>query len=451
MQITGIIRIFFKGNTRSVKAKKNIVGAMFLKGCSILVSFILVPMTLGYLNKFEYGIWLTLSSVLMWINYFDVGLGNGLRNKLAEALALGDIKLARIYVSTTFFLLTVVMLVIYLFFLVSLIWVDWHTILNVPENFDNHNLNSLVAIVFMLFCVSFILKCIGNVYLATQLPVVNDLLMLAGNVISLLIIYILTKTTQGDLSKVAITYSVAPVLVYLLAYPITFYLKYPYLRPAISSIKIKYTKNLIGLGVQFFIIQISCLIVFSTSNILISHLFGPEQVTPYNIAYKYFMVITMIFGIIITPIWSAITDAYTKNDYTWIKQIIRKNQYIWLGLFILTIVMVAISKFVYRFWVGNEIEVPISLSLTMGIYVTISNWNNIYAYFVNGVGKIKLQLYISIFTTILYIPLAIGLSHLWGIDGIIGAMCIVLLLSGIVLPKQYLSIINRKAKGIWGG
>jgi len=442
------IKFFFEGDSRSVRAKKNIIGSIALKGCSILISFLLVPLTLGYLNAFEYGVWLTLSSVLMWINYFDVGLGNGLRNKLAESLALEDKCMARVYVSTTFFLLTIIILIIYILFILAQFWLDWPRILNISSE-TIPNLNSLVSIVFLFFCLSFILKFIGNIYLATQLPVINDLLITAGNIISLIIIFILTKTTEGNLAKVAITYSVAPILVYVIAYPVTFYVKYPFLKPAFSFIKLRYIKDLAGLGVQFFVIQIACLVIFSTSNILISNLLGPEQVTPYNIAYKYFMIITMAFGIIISPIWSAITDAYVRNEFDWIRLAVRKMQYIWFVLFILTILMVVLSKFIYKVWVGEEIQIPYSLSILMGLYVTITNWNNIYAYFVNGVGKIRLQLYVAIITSILFIPLAIYLSKLYDINGIVIAMCVILFLSGSFYPFQYYKIINNKARGIW--
>ena len=46
---------------------------MIFKGGTILISLILVPMTLSYLNPYEYGIWLTLSSTLAWIYTFDIG------------------------------------------------------------------------------------------------------------------------------------------------------------------------------------------------------------------------------------------------------------------------------------------------------------------------------------------------------------------------------------------
>ena len=77
---------------RSYEIQKNIVLSFLFKGISIIVSLVIVPLTLNYLNPTEYGVWLTLSSIMTWINLFDIGLGNGLRNKLTEALTLGDIK-----------------------------------------------------------------------------------------------------------------------------------------------------------------------------------------------------------------------------------------------------------------------------------------------------------------------------------------------------------------------
>jgi len=435
-------------DSRTKNIKINILISIFIKGFSILISLVLVPLTLGYLNSYEYGVWLTLSSVLMWINYFDIGLGNGLRNRLAEALAVGNNKLGQIYVSTTFFILTIVMIVIYLTFFSLQYWINWSKVLNVSPDIVG-NLNTLIIFVFAFFCLTFVLKFIGNVYLANQLPMVNDLLQLLGSVLSLIIIYILKLYTKGDLAKVAITYSVAPVLVYLLAYPITFYSKYKLLRPVFSAIKIKYAKDLMGLGLQFFIIQISCLIIFTTSNILISQLFGPEQVTPYNIAFKYFSIITMLFNILITPMWSAITDAYVNNDLNWIKKTIQKMTKLWFILFIATIVMILVSNYIYKFWVGKNIIVSISLSILTGLYVTISNWNNIFAYCLNGIGKVRLQLYTAIVSGVLYIPFAIILGKYWGISGIMAAMCLVLLTSAIFLPIQYKKIVQKKANGIW--
>lgn len=72
----------------SQTVKRNIIMSIGIKTVGVFVSLFIVPITLGYLSEEEYGIWLTLSSMLAWIVFFDIGLTNGLRNKLTEALAV---------------------------------------------------------------------------------------------------------------------------------------------------------------------------------------------------------------------------------------------------------------------------------------------------------------------------------------------------------------------------
>ena len=68
-------------NVRTASVKKNILASILIKGISIFVSLLIVPITLGYVNSTLYGIWLTISSVMLWLNFFDVGLTLGLKNR----------------------------------------------------------------------------------------------------------------------------------------------------------------------------------------------------------------------------------------------------------------------------------------------------------------------------------------------------------------------------------
>src|ERR1035437_4770240 len=92
------IDFFSKGHPRSLLAKKNIIASFIIKGVSIAISIVLVPLTINYINTSRYGIWLTLSSIVVWLSFFDIGFGYGLRNKFAVALAENKEELARIYV-----------------------------------------------------------------------------------------------------------------------------------------------------------------------------------------------------------------------------------------------------------------------------------------------------------------------------------------------------------------
>ncbi|MBP8777352.1 MAG: oligosaccharide flippase family protein [Bacteroidaceae bacterium] len=446
--MTFSIRSFFQGNERTVKAKKNILFSMGIKGLSILTTFVLVPLTLGYLNETQYGIWLTMSSFLIWINFFDVGLGNGLRNRLTEALAKKDYELGRIYVSTTVFLLTVVVCAFYLILLAASPWINWYSILNATHA-QVEGLGALILIVFSLFGANFVFKFINMVFVAQQMPVFNNLFLLASDLLSLCVIYGLTIYTKGDLTKVALVYSAAPIVVYLLAYPYAFCYKYKELAPRLSAIQLSYTKDLMGLGLQFFVIQIACMITFSTTNILITQLLGPEQVTPYNIAYKLFNGVAMIFFIILTPMWSAVTDAYTKGDLGWIKNAIRHMIKLWGVTSMLMGIVLMASPFIYSFWIQDKTHITFSVSLMTGIYMCMLNWNNLFSYVINGVGKIRLQLYLSVITSLLFIPIALYLGKHYGIEGILGAMCLSLAPMCVLLPVQYHKIINKKNKGVW--
>jgi len=189
---------FFKGDKRSVLAKKNVLASFAIKGFDTLIYLLLVPLTLGYLNPYEYGIWLTLSSILSWFNSFDIGLGSGLRNKLGEAMASNEREKGRAYVSTTFYMLILLVSVLFVVFFVIINYIDWYSVLNVNRNMVG-NLYDVVVVSFLFFCISFVFKFVGSVYQALQLPAVNNLMVLAAHLFSLIVIWILKHCIPGSL------------------------------------------------------------------------------------------------------------------------------------------------------------------------------------------------------------------------------------------------------------
>jgi len=439
---------FFTGDIRSIKAKKNILWSFLVKGASIIISLLLVPLTLNYLSTYEYGVWLTLSSILTWVNYMDIGLANGLRNKLAETFANGNKNLSQIYVSTTFFLLSLIVTFAFLFFWILQPLINWAIILNVDPN-TVKNLDTVILVAFAFFCLSLVFKLTGIILIADQRPATNDLITLVGSAISLIIIYILTRTTQGSLYNVILTFTAVPALILILSYPIIFATKYGYLKPKIKAIKLKYTKDLMGLGIQFFIMQIASIIIFSSSNIVIAHVLGPEQVTPYNIVFKYFSFVTLMFNIVITPMWSATTEAYTKGDFDWIKKGVNTILKIWLLSVAGILIMTMCSQFVYNIWIGSKVKIPFTLTLLMGIYSIILLWSVSFSTFLYGIGKLRLQLLNIVFVAIAFIPLAVWLSKEMGIYGIVVALCLTNLTGAILNPIQFRKILAKKAFGIW--
>jgi O-antigen/teichoic acid export membrane protein len=441
-------KFLFEGHDRSLKAKRNIIISFFIRGCSIFISLLLVPMTINYINPTRYGIWLTLSSVIGWFSFFDIGFGNGLRNRFAEAKAKGEKELARTYVSTTYAILSIIIGIVLMLFIFINPFLNWAKILNTPSEMAGE-LGILALIVFVFFCIQFVLQLINTVLTADQKPALASFFSLLGSIFSLLVIFILTKTTKGSLLYLGMALSFTPVIV-VVASSLWFYKRdYKEFSPSFKYVKFSYAKDLMNLGIKFFFIQIAAIILFQTSNIIIAQLFGPAEVTPYNIAFKYFGIITMMFSIIIVPFWSAFTEAYAKNDIIWIKNIMLKLFKSWGFIIIGAGVMLIFANIFYRLWIGTSVKIPLILSTFMAIYVIINSLNSIFSQFLNGVGKIKLQLYFSILNSFLNIPLAIFLAKKIGIVGIISSTSILGLIVAGVSFLQYKKIINKRDSGIW--
>lgn len=443
------ISIFLtKGHPRSLIAKKNIIASFAIKATSIAISLILVPLTINYVSAAHYGIWLTLSSIVVWLSFFDIGFGNGLRNKFAEALAEKKVDLARIYVSTTYAILSIIIGIVLIVFIILNSYINWSKVLNAPPEMGRE-LSILALIVFVFFCLRFIFQLISTVLIANQESAKATSLDLMASIVSLFLIYILTKNTDGNLIYLGIILSTTPVIILLISSLWLYKSEYKNFAPSFKYVKFIHAKDLMSLGIKFFIIQIGALVLFNTDNIIIIHLLGPEEVTVFNVTFKLFSIITMIFNIIATPMWSAYTDAYTKNDFDWIRSTISSMKKIWLMLIILTILILISSPIIFKLWLGDNIQIPFALSIAMSSYVIVSIWQTIHVFLLNGIGKIKLQLYLVILSSLVNIPLAFLLGREIGLVGIILTSTILFTVMGIVFSIQTQKILNNKATKLW--
>ena len=316
-------RLISSDNQRSKLVKINILSGIGVRGMSILASLLLVPLTISYISSELYGIWLTLSSVIHWIGFFDIGFGNGLRNKLSESIALSKFKKGKIYVSTTYVVMICVFTTIGFLSFVGASFINWSSLLNVSQQY-NPILVEVAQIMLVAFSLQMVLKLIQNVIQAYQLNSLASLLDALGNILSLIFIYVLTLTMASDLTYIALSFSLAPVIVLIIASGLLYSGKFKQVAPNFKYVRITFAKDIFNLGGEFFIIQIASLVLYQMINILISRICGPEQVTNYNVAYKYLSVALMIINIIMATLWSAFTDAYVKNDITWMNNIYRR-------------------------------------------------------------------------------------------------------------------------------
>jgi len=436
------------GHERTQKIKRNIIYSFLIKGASVLIGFLLIPLTIHYINASQYGIWLTISSLVAWMNTFDIGLSNGLRNKIAHSLALDEKENIAKYISTTYVILFLISLLTFIVFFGIGSLFNWNDLLNIQHSID-YNVWPIVIIALGSFCIQFFLQPINSVLIAMHQPFKSSLILLFGQALTFVLTFLLTIFTKGNLMTLVVVVAGSPVFVFLLANILLYSTSLKDFSPKFKFVDFKSARSLLNVGGAFFFIQIGALILYQTDNIVITRTLAPEEVTVFNVAYKYFSILTISFSIIITPYWSAFTDAYAKNDMAWIKMSVNKMRRFCLYVSILAVILYFFADIFYSLWVGKAVVVPKSLSFAIAIYVIVQTWQVIHAYVLNGVGKLRMQLILIVSTGIINIPLSVLLIKHLGISGTVVANIIVIVIMDVFFTYQYKLIIQQRAKGIW--
>ena len=428
---------------RNKNLMQNITFSFVYKFIGVGLNLLLIPILINYLNTVQYGIWLTLLSIISWVSFTDIGLGNGLRNRLTEAYSQKKYKDAKEYIATTYAFLSVILVAIYIILMVVIPNLNWQRIFNTNE-VSNTKLIQLCIIVTTFFLGNFVLSLYNQLFYAVQKSSYTGLGQMLINSVSLVNLLLLKMFIGSNIIFVSISYGLSLIVPSLLLTYI-FFKSYKLLKPSIKDIKFDKAKDLLSLGIKFFIIQIAVVIYFGTNNFIITQIKGPAEVGVYDTAFKLFNTVIMLFGILLTPLWSAFTEAYSRGDIDWIRKIIKKLNLLLIPEAVCLLLMVLFSKTIFKMWIGNRLSIPMELIVLNAIYVIIYSWSNIYVYLMNGLNRLNIQLYISIFTCIINIPLCFyfGKTLNMGSSGIMVAQIITALPGAIILPLYSIKLLKN--------
>ena len=185
----------------------NVLGSFLVRGFGFLVSFALFPL---YLNYFDdntvLGCWFTMCSVLSWIQVFDLGIGNGLRNHLTADLSLKNYESARQYISSSYILMGgVTVFISFLAFIISR-YIDWNSVFNISEqSISPESLRKGVVIALCGVLCFFFLKLIISILYALQKSALPNFLNLLSTVLLLIFLWVYDPT--GDVERDFVTIS----------------------------------------------------------------------------------------------------------------------------------------------------------------------------------------------------------------------------------------------------
>ena len=310
---------------RTLVVKKNLIQSAILKIVSLLSEFYLISLVLTYIGSLKFGIILIMFSFLNWFVILDFGVGNSLRNKIAENFAKKKNLHIRKLISTGYAIFIIISIIFLIFFLSINPFLSWTRILSTKEILDSE-IYFIPLIFFIGFAISFVIKMLNPILLAFQKSALRDMPEVFGKIsVLFLILILIRKNIDPSITIVSLIYVFVPILVTLLFSIYVFFYKLKIYKPSIALVDFTIPKKIFKNSLNFFILQISMIIMMSTDHIIITQLYGPEKVTTYHIAGKYYSLLLVFFMMITTPMWSSYTDAFLKKDFTWIKKVIKSQ------------------------------------------------------------------------------------------------------------------------------
>lgn len=412
-----------------------IKSSVVYKAVAMVASFLVVPPMLQHLGAEIFGVWSTLLAVMSWVVFFDFGIGNGLKNKVAEALATGDRKEAAAYIATGYGLIGLVAIGLWLLSMAATLVLPWQRVFN-SVAVDESTLRTTAQISVTFLLLNFWLGMVSSLLGAVQKSGVVALGQMFSSCLTLLMVLLVVRYTEASMTYFALTFGLSLALSNA-GLIFWFFRRYGDLCLA-PTIQILHVSPLLSFGVQFFVIQIAVLVIFTTDKILIAQWVGPEYVTQYDLVFKIFSVVIFAHGVVSNPLWSAYTDAYKRQDFIWIRKMIRNQHLVFISTTIALVVLASMVQWIVTLWVGPGVEVLGSLIVTLCIYSIVSVWNGMYAMITNGIGEIRVQMYTSMIAMVLNVPLAWVLLNIFdfGVNAVVLSNVICLLFGAVALPVQ---------------
>ncbi|GAB3317378.1 O-antigen export protein [Larkinella ripae] len=435
------------GDALTLTVRKNVLYALLIKAASIALNLALVPLTLSMLTKELYGVWLTLSSIVTWFTFIDFGLGNGLRNKLTELLARGEKEEARRSVGSLYTATILISLSFGILYSCVHPFIDWGALLKVPEP-NKAEISLLAYVLFATFGLQLVLRNITFILLAVHKSALQSLFPTLSGLITFLLLVAFRPYVTGSILQVGLLL-LLPQLLVLAGFHVYFFGgELRFLRPRWQANAWASLRSFGGLGLSFFIVQLAYVAVYTSANLMITRLLGPAYVTEYDIAFRYFGLLPMVFSIIQVPLWSAFGQAYHTNDAVWIRKTLARTKQFWLLITVGQLGLVLVADWLIPLWVGRSFVLPSPLMGGMVLYYGIYTFGSIHVNLLNGVGQVRLQVIAASASALLIVPMTYVMVE-WlqlGLPGVLIAIMICSFYSVLIAPFEARALLNRMSR-----
>lgn len=397
----------------------NIAFGLAGRAANALLVLAMVPILVRMLGAHRYGIYVTITAVVGWLQTGALGIGKGVVNSLVAAHAAGDEVEARRYLWSFWAGLAGLTAAAGLLAAGVFPFVPWTSVFPPGSSVGGEEIVRTVAIAIAFTLLALGLAPLGYVFSAYQEERKGTAWAVARAALTLG-----TLSTALALSPTMPAAALAVGLATVVAHGAgTLWLVLrdkPFLRPRRGDVRLGHLVRASGASAVFLAIDLAAILAYQTDKLIVLQVAGAEPVAEFELAGVGFLLAQSVFGVVVNPLWPAFGEALRRGDLPWARAALsRLVRWSVAGMTAVVVLGVAIGPPAIRLWAGDPAVVPgRPLLLLLGLYFLLRTYTECHTVVLFGLDRQREMLPAIVANGILAVGLGILLGRAWGVVGV---------------------------------
>jgi len=403
-EITVAVKIGGHRDLRERRARKTALIGIAARVVNYGIRFVSIPLSLNLLGRAQYGLWLTIGSVLIWLGLSELGISTGLVNTVARAYGREDWDEARTYVSTGFFTYSTLALLAFLIVTLVSMWPGLPKFLGAGDDPRlAHEATRLFVVCGAIWAVSFSLFAIGPLCLAFQEGYLQSYAQIGAGLVTVAILFVIARR-GATLIQFALAMGLPLLLAnfalggYFLLY------RHRQIRPSWRCRSASALKALMSIGGPMALVQFADVSIIYAVPIMIANRLGAAAVPMYSVPATAFVVAMSLCNNLVSPYLSAYAEAAGRADWRWIRETAIRNLTTVMPVIVLAgIAWVLLGPYIIPWWARGQVAPSRALLLGLGGFYALMTWSTTNGTLLVGLGLVKTKALLHFTVAILYV------------------------------------------------
>lgn len=367
----------------------------FGSGIVILVT---LPMVRQALGSELFGLWMMLSSLLAFMAFADLGVGNGVLNRITLARATQDDLMFRRTLFSGYAVTTTVSVVL------LLVWFAWEKWATEPTSLAGeiapiHQAEVMTALSAFVIVLAINIpgSLIQRIQLGVQEGYWNGINQFAAAILTLIAVLVALNYGANVALLVLATLGIQALVNVINT--IIWFGRYRLLHwsPWRNTMDSRTFSILVRTGSLFFMLQAAAAFAFQSDAIVITHTLGQSAYGDFAVVQKLFLFVSSLLSAAMVGLWPAFGDAIALRDMVWARQTLRRGVTVAALISLTAVSMLALAMpWILNSWMQNSVSPSWTLIAALATWTVIDAITSVLAAYMNGANILRAQVGVAL-------------------------------------------------------